>query len=126
MLKKLLILAIVTGMLINLFSAPVSLLIYEVNKQIQAHGTTRYQVISMTVCEASCAIQKRFVVEQHIPAQPRSPLTISFNPLAFFWQPVQSPEMHPDLLLADLRIAPRQIGVPNHVIDLPFVPPRQV
>jgi hypothetical protein len=124
MLKRALILALVSGILINLFSTPIAMLVYEINQQVQVHGSSGYQEFAMTVCETSCAIQKRFVVEQHFPDDPLPPVSINFKPLALYWQHLAVADLSPPFLMLEMKKEPFQLGVTNSVINDFFVPPQ--
>ena len=89
MLKRLTIFTLVTAMLLNLFSAPVSMLIYEVNQQVQAYGNSPFEEISITICETTCTIQEKLAFQTREPIQAKRPLKVSFNPMALYLHPAE-------------------------------------
>ena len=125
MFKKLLFSGLIFSLLLNLFSAPLSMLIYELNQLAQAHGNERIQEFSITVCETSCTVQKTIQLEQNSPAQTEQNQRISFQPLAFFFQKVdQAAAIAPGLLSPSHPLFNE--GLPKHHSSAVFVPPRLV
>ena len=84
--KRLVLSGLLFGLLLNFFSSPVAFLIFEINKQVQAHGNNLYQEVSLTLCETTCAIEEIIVIEQHYSTQAERPSRVSFNPLALYWE----------------------------------------
>ena len=125
MFKKLLFSGLIFSLLLNLFSAPVSMLIYELNQLAQTHGNERIQEFSITVCETSCSVQKTIQVEQQSPTQTEQNHRVSFQPLAFFFQKVDQYAFTNHGLLSPSYPLQNE-GLPKHYSTSVFVPPRLV
>ena len=123
--KRLVLSGLIGGLLLNLFSTPIALMIYEINKQVQAYGSSHYQEVSLTVCETSCAIQERIVIEQHFSPEAERPVRISYNPLALYWEHQElpgftSPEQQVNQLIP-YQLGGQPTGYSPEILD----PPKQ-